>query len=202
MLSVRGITFTLWHSVVYICSYTRQCNAGVIHLMFFLPIWGFAFSQPCTGEWQRPTGILLQASKTLKGFKAVSGTQLLNWLILIKAWIGQDLDLALALAMSGIQYPKNVKVCQRLVREVKMYKQQGDTGYWVGKRGCASANDLFGLVICPQLARHGLGTQKQPDQFGEARTKATPDSDSESTCKQLSGSLTMPPVWKEEKKGE
>ena len=75
---------------------------------------------------------------------------MLNWLILIKAWIGQDLDLALALAISGIQYPKNVKVCQRLVREVKMYKQQGDTGYWVGKRGCASANDLFGLVICPQ----------------------------------------------------
>ena len=70
-----------------------------------------------------------QASKTLKGFKAVSSTQLLNWLILIKAWIGQDLDLALALAMPGIQYPKNVKVCRRLVREVNMYKQQGDTGY-------------------------------------------------------------------------
>ena len=120
--------------------------------MFFLPIWGFAFSQSCTGERQRPTGILLQASKTPKCFKAVSGTQLLNWLILIKAWIGQDLDLALALAMSGIQYPKNVKVCQRLVRKVKMYKQQGDTGNWVGKRGCASANDLFGLVMCPQLA--------------------------------------------------
>ena len=110
---------------------------------------------------------MLQTSKNLKGFRAVSSTQLLNWLILIRAWIGQDLDLALALAMSGIQYPKNVKVCQRLVREVKMYKQQGDTGYWVGKRGCASANDLFGLVMCPQLARHGLGTQKQGNQFGE-----------------------------------
>ena len=66
----------------------------------------------------------------MKGFKAVSGTQLLNWLILIKAWIGQDLDLALALAMSGIQYPKNVKVCQRLVREMKMNKQQRDTGWY------------------------------------------------------------------------
>ena len=75
-------------------------------------------------HWYFATG-----SKTLKGFKAVSSTQLLNWLILIRAWIGQDLDLALALAMSGIQYPKNVKVCQRLVREVKMNKQQGVTGY-------------------------------------------------------------------------
>ena len=75
-------------------------------------------------HWYFATG-----SKTPKGFKAVSSTQLLNWLILIKAWIGQDLDLALALAMSGIQYPKNVKVCQRLVREVKMNKKQRDTGY-------------------------------------------------------------------------